>query len=129
MPPLNSEAEFTAILTVLVRHKVEFVVVGGMAAILQGVPLATLGVAIVHSRESDNVTRLLGAMEELGAVYRYPAERKLAPNASHLSSAGHNLLMTKFGPLDVPGTIGNAHAWSEPAAQCCRYCVKRWVPG
>jgi hypothetical protein len=109
--------DFFAILEVLVRHKVDFVLVGGVAAVLQGAPINTFDLDIVQSREPGNITRLVNALRELDAVYRMQPERRLQPNSSHLSSAGHNLLVTKFGPLDVLGTIGHGHGWDELAAR------------
>jgi hypothetical protein len=35
------------------------------------------------------------------------------PQLAHLSSPGHQLLMTKFGPLDMLGTIGKGHGYAE----------------
>jgi hypothetical protein len=39
--------------------------------------------------------------------YREHRPRRLVPSASHLATSGHHLLMTRDGPLDVLGTIGN----------------------
>ena len=80
--------------------------VGGVAAVLRGVPLNTLDVDVVHSTAMDNIERLLAALDELEAYYRFQPERQLRPGASHLSSAGHQLLMTKFGAFDLLGQIG-----------------------
>jgi hypothetical protein len=44
------------------------------------------------------------ALEELDAHYR--ERRKLRPTPDALCGPGHHLLMTRFGPLDVLGTIG-----------------------
>lgn len=39
---------------------------------------------------------------------------RLAPQASHLSSAGHQLLMkTCYGPLDLLDTIGRGHGHED----------------
>ncbi|HEX3853436.1 MAG TPA: hypothetical protein VHW01_20870 [Polyangiaceae bacterium] len=43
-------ARFGETLRVLAQHQVEFIVVGMAARILQGVPVATLDVDIVHHR-------------------------------------------------------------------------------
>ena len=51
-----------------------------------------------------SIARLLSALEALDAVYRMQPER---PNAGHLGSGGHLNLVTRYGPLDVLGTIGN----------------------
>jgi len=37
----------------------------------------------------------------------------LKPNASHLASSGHQLLMTRFGPLDILGTIGRSRSYDD----------------
>ena len=113
MQPSSPEPDLFAILEVLLRHRVDFIVVGGVAATLQGAPILTMDVDIVHAREKSNIERLLGALRELDAFYRLQASRRLPPNSSHLSSPGHHLLSTKFGALDVLGTIGHAHDWSE----------------
>lgn len=58
-------ADFLEILRILSKHKVDFIVVGGVCAVLHGAPLATFAIDVVHSRDSDNIERLLSALEEL----------------------------------------------------------------
>jgi hypothetical protein len=94
---------FREILTVLCKHRVDFVVVGGVAAVLDGAPYTTYDVDVVHRRTPENIDRLLTALSELGARYR--SRPDLAPDRSHLESAGHQLLKTTAGPLDVLGEI------------------------
>jgi hypothetical protein len=108
------EPDFLAILTCLAEHGAEFVVVGGIAAVLQGAPIATFDLDVVHARTAANVTKLLGALHNLGARYR--GERALRPDASHLTSAGHQLLLTRFGPLDLLGEIGASHGYDDLVA-------------
>lgn len=105
--------DFLAILKILTAHRVDFIVVGGVCAVLQGAPVTTFDLDIVHSRDSGNVDRLLGALEALAAHYRLQPERRMQPQASHLLSEGHQLLMTRFGPLDVLGAIGNGHDYPK----------------
>lgn len=83
----------------------DFIVVGMLAGNIQGVPLTTLDVDVVHRRTPDNVARLLAALAGIGA--RYYFRRDLSPGEAHLSGPGHNLLLTKLGRLDVLGTIGD----------------------
>ncbi|TKD01047.1 nucleotidyltransferase domain-containing protein [Polyangium fumosum] len=92
------------ILRTLLHHQVDFVVVGGMAAVLQGAPVHTFDIDIVYSRAEENVARLLAALQDLDAVFRTDP-RRLVPNESHLRSTGHKLLSTRHGVLDVLGTI------------------------
>ena len=98
MSPIEPQAE---ILEVLNRHGVDFIVVGGVAAVLHGAPLITFDTDIVHSRDKANVLRLLQALAELEAYYREHEDRKPFPEASWLMARGHHLLATKLGPLDV----------------------------
>jgi hypothetical protein len=101
------------ILKVLTRHRVDFVIVGGVSAVLHGAPVTTFDLDVVHSRADENIARLLSALQELDAVYRAQPERQLRPGETHLASAGHQLLLTKFGPLDVLGMIGKSRTWED----------------
>jgi hypothetical protein len=91
-------------LEVLARAEVELVVVGMTAAILQGAPMLTNDLDVVHRRTPENVERLLRALAQLDAVYRTD-RRRLRPKASVLSGPGHNLFETHVGDLDCLGTI------------------------
>ena len=92
------------LLRLLLRHRVRFIVVGGAAAVIQGVPITTLDVDIVYDRSEDNLVALEAALAELGAVFRTD-DRKLRPDMSRLRSTGHKLLITNLGVLDVLATI------------------------
>src|SRR5205085_2420542 len=82
------------ILRALTANQVRFIVVGGVSAVLHGAPYTTFDLDIVHARDPENVERLLTTLKTLQAVYRFPPERRLEPNASHLSGPGHSLLAT-----------------------------------
>lgn len=66
----------------------------------------TFDVDVVHLRDQDNVARLLPVLESLDAVFRIQPERRLRATAAHLGGPGHLNLTTRYGPLDVLGTIG-----------------------
>jgi hypothetical protein len=104
--------QFRAILKTLAEHEVDYVVVGGVAAVLQGAPITTRDLDIVYSREADNPQRLLRALEAMHAVFRAD-RRRLRPDLSHLESAGHKLLDTDFGALDCLGTIEEATTYED----------------
>lgn len=95
------------------RRKVDFIVVGGVCAILHGAPISTFDLDLVHSRKPANVRRLLAALKALDACYRLQPEKRLRPGATHLTSPGHQLLMTRFGPLDLLGTIGHGRGYED----------------
>ncbi len=89
---------------ILVEHRVAFIIVGGMAAVLQGAPVHTIDLDIVYARTEENIASLMAALRELEATFRTD-NRRLVPNETHLRSAGHKLLQTRHGVLDVLGTI------------------------
>lgn len=105
MPP--EEFDFEVILRVLTRHQVDFIVVGGLCAVLHGAPVQTYDLDIVYSREAANLVRLESALHELNAYYREHLTKRLVPEASRLDTPGHHLLNTSFGPLDALGSIAN----------------------
>jgi hypothetical protein len=109
----SSNPRFLEILKALTRHRVDFIVVGGVSAVLHGAPVTTFDLDVVHARNPENIVPLLSALEELDAVYRAQPERRLRPGESHLTSPGHQLLLTKSGPLDVFGMTGKSRTWED----------------
>ena len=106
-----TKPDFVCLLRILTEHRVDFLVVGGVGAILQGVNLSGFDLDIVHSTQPANITRLLAALGDLDASYRAQPER--CPSQTDLSSPGHQLLMTRFGPLDVLGSIGKGRRYQD----------------
>lgn len=105
--------DFEAILQTLVEHHVDFIVVGGVCAVLHGAPVSTFDLDLVHSRRPDNTDRLLATLEALEACFRTPGAQHMKPERSHLSSSGRQLLMTRFGPLDLLGVIGSDRGYED----------------
>lgn len=108
--------DFSAILRVLVAHDVEFIIVGGVCAVLHGVPVATGDLDVVHRCTEENVQRLLAALDELAAVSRLDP-RRLRPQASHLLSPGQQLLETTSGLLDLLGELAGGDSYDDLVAE------------
>lgn len=111
--PGTLRADFLEVLRALSKHGVDFILVGGVAAAVQGAPIMTFDVDVLYATDASNLTRLLAAIEDLEGYYRVQPERRLKPQLSHLASAGHNLLATRFGPLDLLGSVGNSHTFPD----------------
>jgi hypothetical protein len=77
------ESSFAACLTALQQSGVEFILVGGLAAVLQGAPVQTYDVDIVHARTHENVERLLELLNSIDAIFRIQPARRIRPNATH----------------------------------------------
>jgi hypothetical protein len=98
----------------LAEEKVEFILVGGMAAVLHGAPIATQDIDVVHRRTPENVSKLLAFLEDVDARYRgQPRGRILRPTAPALGGSGHNNLMTSLGPLDVLCEVGRGEGYEQ----------------
>ena len=107
------QSKFLEILRLLRDSGVDFVIVGGVAGVLNGAPIHTLDLDIVHSRDTANVARLLTVLESIDAIFRIQPERRIKPNASYVSGPGHLNLITRFGPLDVLGSIGRGLTYAD----------------
>ena len=57
------KSRFFSVLQTLASHRVDFIVVGGVAAVLRGAPVSTFDLDLVHSTAPDNIGRLLAALE------------------------------------------------------------------
>lgn len=107
------QLRYHEILKALVDHGVEFILVGGVAAVLDGAPLSTLDVDVVFLRSEENLPPLLDALRALNARYVDPAGRHILPDADKLSSFRMHRFKTAFGPLDVMETIGHGLAYAD----------------
>jgi predicted nucleotidyltransferase len=97
------------IFDVLVRHGVDFVVIGGVAVIGHGSTRVTQDVDFVASVEPDNLARLEAALAELDAQLWGVDAHLLGIDldAQTLAEGGNFTLVTRAGGLDffneVPG--------------------------
>ena len=111
--PSPKETDVGELLRRLSDAGVEFIVVGGAAAVLHGAPITTEDLDIVHRRSPENVARLRTLLDELGAHVRELANRRLPPQELALLGEGHLLLSTRLGPLDCLGTLIDGRGFEE----------------
>lgn len=91
--------DLSAILEGLVKSDIEFILVGGLAAVVQGAPVTTMDVDIVHRRSSENISKIYQFLRSIDAIHRRPDDKIIFPKEEDFS--GHALFSTRFGPLDV----------------------------
>lgn len=121
-------AEFdpVATLRVLVGHKVDFVVIGGIAARLRGAPLLTQDVDITPATNRENLERLASALKELEARLRTAAEPEGVPfpfDPRLLESATVWTLTTKHGDLDLAVSPSGTQGYEDLARDADRLTV------
>jgi hypothetical protein len=104
-----------AIIEVLARHGVDFVMIGGYAANLQGSPYLTNDVDITPATTHDNYERLSAALTELNAKVRVEGTDPLpfSHDATSLSDVAVWNLSTKFGDLDVTTTPSGTQGYAD----------------
>ncbi|HEU4916070.1 MAG TPA: hypothetical protein VFV13_05850 [Acidimicrobiia bacterium] len=93
-----------AVLRVLTSHRVDFVVVGGIAARLRGAPLLTQDLDVTPATDRQNLARLTAGLEELDARLRTataPHGVAFPFDPAFLESAAEWTLTTRFGDLDL----------------------------
>lgn len=99
------ELDAGSVVRVLNKHQVEFVVIGGMAALIHDLPVpATVDIDVTPSRQRANLERLAAAFDELEAgLYSAEESGTWFPRVPVENWAQYdNLhLMTRFGPVDV----------------------------
>jgi len=98
--PPDREFEADAIFKALARHRVNFVVIGGIAVQGHGYIRGTRDVDIIVEPTTLNAARLSEALMELEAELRVPGQLPLT-DPHQLLSAPQISTITKFGPLDV----------------------------
>jgi hypothetical protein len=94
-----------AIVDVLNRHNVTFVVIGAFAAIAQHAPVAaTRDIDLTPDSSIENLTRLSAALEELGARIRTDAVDEGLPfdhDGRSLAASSVWNLICPFGEFDI----------------------------
>lgn len=110
---VETQVDVLAILDVLVRHEVDFVVIGGIAVARHGFVRATKDLDIVPDPAHANLHNLLAALTELEAepLALHDFHREELPlelTLDNLASGGNWDLATKHGRLDVMQYIDGA---------------------
>jgi hypothetical protein len=101
---MSPELRPAPILEALVRHEVDFVLIGGLAAAAHGSILPTFDVDITPHKTDDNLARLSAALRDLGARIRTDAVEGGLPfdhDAESLAVSGVWNLTTEHGDLDI----------------------------
>ena len=107
-------ADLEALLGELAAAGVEFIVVGGAAAVIHGAPVTTQDLDIVPRQHPGDVERLLSVLSRLDTRFRpvHPG-RDLAPTEQHVAGRGQLNLITRLGPLDVLLRLHDARGYDE----------------
>lgn len=94
------------LLEILVRHGVDFVVVGGIAGSAHGSVYATFDLDIAYARDDANLARVVAALDEMEVSLRgEPADLPFQLDAQTLANGANFTFASKFGSFDILGAI------------------------
>ena len=110
-------AELDALIAAFVDADVQFIVVGGAAAVIHGAPVTTQDLDIVPRQSAGDSERLLAALARLDTRFRpVRLDRDISPTAEHLAGQGQLNLITSLGPLDILLRLHDARGYDELVA-------------
>jgi predicted nucleotidyltransferase len=97
---------FIELLECLIDHKVNYVLVGGLAAAAHGSPQVTQDIDIYINLSSDNLNKLKNAVSSLHPVHRmHPNKPIFQESEESLALLKNIYLQTDYGQLDCLGEI------------------------
>jgi hypothetical protein len=110
------ELDLPHLLAVLDRHRVVYVLIGGLAAVYHGSPFPTEDADITPRADTNNLTRLAAALAELNARIRTESEPGGLPfafNADSLAAVNILNLTTDAGDLDITLQPAGTRGYSD----------------
>jgi hypothetical protein len=101
----------------LVRHGVDFVLIGGMAGIARGSTYPSYDLDVVYARDPANVARLVAALEEIGVRLRgAPEDLPFQLDARTIENGANFTFITPYGDLDVLADVAGVRSFEEVVA-------------
>jgi predicted nucleotidyltransferase len=113
--------DFRALLVALAQARVEFVVIGGAAAVAHGSARLTQDLDLVYRRTPENVTRLVRALSPFKPYLRdAPPGLPFVWDEKTLERGLNFTLTTHLGDIDLFGEIAGGGGYDELAADAVR---------
>jgi hypothetical protein len=113
----RTEFQPAAVVDRLSRHRVRYVVIGGLAAALRGSPSITQDVDVCFARDGENLVRLVEALREAHAELRGASPGlPFRLDARTLAAGDTFTFTTDDGPLDLIATPAGTAGFDDLAA-------------
>lgn len=107
-----------ALLGPLVRHGVDFVVVGGVAGFAHGSNYPTYDLDVAYARGPANAERLVAALTELGVKLRgAPEDVPFQLDSRTIENGANFTFVTDYGDFDVLADVGGIRSYEELKAE------------
>jgi hypothetical protein len=109
-PPLRAQP----ILAALIRHGVDFVLIGGLAGLAHGSSYPTYDLDVAYSRDAANLERLASALRELNVTLRgAPDDLPFQIDAQSLASGANFTFQTEYGWFDIVGDVAGISSYEQ----------------
>lgn len=110
---MNADS-FEKIISTLADGDVDFIVIGGLAAIAMGAARATYDVDVVYSRSPENIKRLCHALKEVKPYLRgAPPGLPFQFDQVTVSNGLNFTLTTTLGDLDLLGEVAGGGSYDK----------------
>lgn len=110
--------DLRALLTPLVRHGVDFVMIGGLAGQSHGSSYPSYDLDVVYARGRDNIARLVDALREIDVRLRgAPADLPFLLDAKTIENGSNFTFVTPYGDFDILGHADGMPSYAELKAE------------
>jgi hypothetical protein len=111
---MNGNPDFEKIFSILKKHDVKFVVIGGLAGMYHGSARVTYDIDICYARDPENLAALSRALIELKARLRgAPEGLPFKPDVPTLKTGLNFTFQTSHGDLDILGEVSGVGGFEE----------------
>ena len=114
--PSDAPVDLLGSIAVLVRHDVQFVLIGGVAGNIHGSPIPTRDVDVTPDASAENLERAAAALRDLDARLRVDDESRGVPfdvSGASLRKAPVWTLRTDLGDLDLVIEPAGTHGYAD----------------
>ena len=102
------------LLRCLIRHGVDFVVVGGLAGLAHGSSYPSFDLDVAYARDQANLERLADALRELEVTLtNAPPDLSLQIDSQTLANGANFTFDTPYGRFDILGDAGGIRSYDE----------------
>lgn len=110
----QSVPRLSELFSALERHRVDFVVIGGIAGLAHGSSYPSFDLDIAYARDRANIESLVAALSEIGVSLRgAPADLPFQLDARTIEDGANFTFATPFGDLDVLAHIAGVRSYEE----------------
>ena len=106
--------DLRGLLEPLVRHGVDFVLIGGMAGIAQGSSYPSYDLDVAYAQDKSNVPRLVEALQEIGVRLRgAPSDLPFQLDERAIENGANFTFVTSYGDFDILAHVDGISSFEE----------------